>query len=170
MPPVPCPKPPLHALHGSQRSGPPGPFSRADASGRLLCRSRLPLLSHLPPRGPSPHHPRWMLSSERSPRGGAALPRSLFSFRWSWNLQLLRKPGGRSRPPVRKHSCGFLACAPVLGSQPPVPTPGRTRGYHGPRCSPAGHGGMWLPGPKASLAGLPRTTSGLLPRGASAGD
>lgn len=30
--------------------------------------------------------------------GGASLPRSLFSFRWSWNLQLLRKPGGRSRP------------------------------------------------------------------------
>ena len=29
---------------------------------------------------------------------GASLPKSLFSFRWSWNLQLLRKPRGRCVP------------------------------------------------------------------------
>lgn len=72
-PPVPCPKPPLHALHGSQCPGPPGPFSRADASGRLLSRSRLPLLSHLPPQGPAPPTPGGCLRASGSPRGRRVL-------------------------------------------------------------------------------------------------
>ena len=74
--------------------------------------------------------------------------------------------------PVRKHSCDFLACDPVLGPQPlrsspPQEGPGVTTA---PRCPCGGHGGMWLPQAQGQARnGPPGTTSSSFPEEAPLG-
>lgn len=89
-PPVPCPKPPLHALLGLSPEPTPLGVSSVAAGFRFFHIFHLRALP-APPQVDA-------FKRAGLHVGGASLPRSLFSFRWSWNLQLLRKPGGRSRP------------------------------------------------------------------------
>ena len=80
-----------------------------------------------------PHHPRWMLSSERvSTREARPCRGVCFLFGAAGICSSCVNPEVVMSP-VRKHSCGFLACALVLGppATPLVPTPGRIWGYHG---------------------------------------
>lgn len=117
-----------------------------------------------------PHHPRWMLSSERvSTRKARPCRGVCFLFGGAGICSSCVNPEVVMSP-VRKHSCGFLACALVPGPPSHSARPHSREDLGLPRLldAPAGsRGHVAPPGRRPGLQWASLVHLHLLPRGAS---